>query len=192
MPAAELNRQPRQSHATPRDNAAPARQTRHRSAAGRRRHGRYDLASGQSAWPDAGDGKPVTKLDLAAYIEAVGDWMIGHITGRPCSIVRAPDGIDGETFFQRHAMPGRSNLITQSKVSGDRKPYLQIDRVEAWPPWRRSAAIELHPWNCAARRARRCRDASSSTSIPAPDVAFDDVIEARQGDEASGSRRSGS
>ncbi len=132
---------------------------------------------GKALWP-AHDGAPeVTKIDLAHYLEAAGPWMLEHLKGRPCSIIRAPDGIASEQFFQRHASAGLSNLVERVTVEGDRKPYLQFDRVDALIAMGQIAALEFHPWNCAPFEpsvpGRLIFDLD-----PAPDVPFADVIAA--------------
>lgn len=49
-------------------------------------------------WPAAG----ITKADLAAYLAAVAERMLPLVAGRPLTLLRAPDGVDGERFLQKN------------------------------------------------------------------------------------------
>lgn len=127
-------------------------------------------------WP-ARDGRPaVTKADLARYYEMAADRILPHVADRPLSIIRAPEGIEGETFFQRHAMPGHSPRLKLIDVK-ERKPYVGVVDVGGLVAIGQSGGLELHPWGC------RPGDPETPDQItfdldPYEGLDFDDVIAA--------------
>lgn len=98
-------------------------------------------------WP-ARDGHPaITKADLARYYEAASERILAHVADRPISIIRAPDGITGETFFQRHAMAGSNPRLKLIDVKA-RTPYVTAVDVGGLVAIGQSGGLELHPWGC--------------------------------------------
>ena len=55
-------------------------------------------------WPELG----IRKIDLVRYFEEIGDWFLPHVANRPLSLVRCPDGVGRECFYQRHLNMGVS------------------------------------------------------------------------------------
>ena len=124
-------------------------------------------------WPAEG----ITKREFAGYLEAVAPRLLPWIAGRPLSLLRAPDGIGGETFFQRHAGRGTSKLITQVKPRGETTPLLQVDGMGGLIALAQFGALEIHPW--PARSAAVTRPDRMILDLdPAEDVGFDTVVEA--------------
>jgi bifunctional non-homologous end joining protein LigD len=95
-------------------------------------------------WPKLG----IKKIDLARYIEEVGDWMLPHIKNRPLSLVRCPDGVEGECFYQRHLMMGRSpgDLQTVKRERSSKGAYIYAAKLEAIVSAVQNGAIEFHTW----------------------------------------------
>ncbi len=95
----------------------------------------------------------VTKLDLARYYEAIAPYILPYAVNRPISLVRCPEGIDGESFFQRHAMKGMTKAIKQIPIPGgeSKKPYLYIDDAAGLFGLVQISTVEIHDWGVSLK-----------------------------------------
>lgn len=91
----------------------------------------------------------ITKGELADYHARIARRMLPHLAGRPVSLVRAPEGIEGELFFQKHAdrmsIPGIERLDTA--LDPGHAPLLAVPSREALAGVAQMNVIELHTWN---------------------------------------------
>ncbi|MDE2201750.1 MAG: DNA ligase D [Burkholderiaceae bacterium] len=121
------------------------------------------------------------KADLARYYASVAEWMLPHLRNRPVSLVRAPDGIDGERFFQKHSAALKLQGITQLDPSLDpgHPSLLAIDSPEALVGAVQMGTVEFHTWNALADRIEQ-PDRIVFDIDPDPALPFARVIEATQ------------
>ena len=127
-------------------------------------------------WP-AQDGRPaITKADLVRYYELAAERILPHVADRPVSIIRAPDGIGGETFFQRHAMPGSNPRLKLIDVKA-RTPYVTAVDAGGLVAIGQSGGLELHPWGCKPGDPETPEQVTFDLD-PDEGLAFEDVIAA--------------
>jgi bifunctional non-homologous end joining protein LigD len=92
-------------------------------------------------WPDIG----LTKQDLLDYYATVWPLMRPHVVDRPLSLVRAPNGIEGHSFFQKHAMPGMDKAIMRMKDK-DGEELLYIRDFDGLASLVQLGTVEIHLW----------------------------------------------
>ena len=97
---------------------------------------------------DASSG--TTKVQLAEYYASVAEWILPELKDRPVALVRAPDGIAGELFFQKNAerlaIPGITTL--DKALTG--QPVMIINNAEALIGAVQMSTVELHTWNATS------------------------------------------
>ncbi len=93
-----------------------------------------------------------TKMELARFYADVAPWALPHLTQRPLALVRAPEGIDGELFFQKHTEKLSIPHITQldTALFPKHAALMTIDTAEALISAAQMGTIELHTWNAVA------------------------------------------
>jgi bifunctional non-homologous end joining protein LigD len=129
----------------------------------------------KALWPETDRAPAVTKAELCRYYEIAADRILPHIAGRPLSIVRAPDGLGGEQFYQRHVVPGLQAYAKPMRIAGESKPYFSIDTEDGLVALGQVAVLELHPWGAAPGKPE-VPERLIFDLDPAPDVDFDTVI----------------
>jgi bifunctional non-homologous end joining protein LigD len=99
----------------------------------------------------------ITKADVAAYIETVAPLMMPDLAGRFVSLLRAPQGIDGKTFFQRHPVAGLAPAWTPMTIAaGDkRQTYIYTDQPSALSRAVQMGALEFHIWGSRVQALER-------------------------------------
>ena len=94
-----------------------------------------------------------TKLDLVRYYDRIAEHALPHLIARPVALVRAPYGVAGELFFQKHGdtvkVPGIKLL--DPKYWPEHDPMLEIDTPEALVAAAQMNMVELHTWNSTTK-----------------------------------------
>ncbi|HEV2284822.1 MAG TPA: DNA ligase D [Steroidobacteraceae bacterium] len=106
-------------------------------------------------WPAAGKTPAVTKRDLLRYLARVGRFMLPHLEDRPLTMIRMPEGINGERFFQKHwaqALPEFVETVTVfSETKDERHRYLLANNLATLLWLGQVGTLEFHIWHSRAR-----------------------------------------
>ncbi|MBW7834595.1 MAG: DNA ligase D [Simplicispira suum] len=128
---------------------------------------------------DAASG--TTKRDLARYYATVAPLMLEHLAGRPVALVRAPQGVGKETFFQKHGdaerLPGIEALDPQ--LDPGHGPLLEVVSAVGLLSAAQMNVIEFHTWNARADRIER-PDRITFDLDPGEGVAWPQIQEAAE------------
>jgi bifunctional non-homologous end joining protein LigD len=96
-------------------------------------------------FPDPG----LTKLDVAGYYETVAGLMVPYLARRALTVIRCPDGIGSECFFQKNVTPSVPRSVAKVRVRGaDGKTiaYPVVDSADALVAMVQNGAVEFHVW----------------------------------------------
>jgi bifunctional non-homologous end joining protein LigD len=120
-------------------------------------------------WPAAGARIPaIDKRDFLRYLARVGRFMLPHLTDRPLTMIRMPEGINGERFFQKHWSQSLPDFVESVTVfSGhkdERHRYLLANNLPTLLWLGQVGTLEFHVWHSRAQPAPEAAGAKTDYS----------------------------
>jgi bifunctional non-homologous end joining protein LigD len=104
-------------------------------------------------YPETG----LTKRGLAEFYVGIADWILPHLVGRPTTLVRCPDGLAGECFYQKHTGYWAPASLRRVHIAEKRKTgqYLVVDDLAGLVGLVQIGILEIHTWNATSDRLER-------------------------------------
>jgi len=127
----------------------------------------------------------LTKRDLLRYCAQVSPYMLPHLADRPLTMIRMPDGIGGQRFFQKHWEQERPPFVESITVfSGhkdERHDYLVCNNLPTLLWLAQSGTLEFHIWHSRAKwepdaRSKKTDYASSLEALEASVLNYPDYV----------------
>ena len=107
----------------------------------------------------------LTKRDLLRYLAQVSPFMLPHLADRPLTMIRMPEGISGQRFYQKHWAQERPAFAETITVFSDHKDeshdYLLCNNLPTLLWLAQSGTLEFHVWHS---RAKVGKDATSTST----------------------------
>src|SRR5690606_29837600 len=91
----------------------------------------------------------VTKQQVFDYYRAVAPRMLPELRNRPLSLVRCPDGVRGQCFFQKHhaaTLGPNVRSVPIREKDGSREDYVYVDDLAGLLELVQMNVLEFHPW----------------------------------------------
>jgi bifunctional non-homologous end joining protein LigD len=98
---------------------------------------------------------PITKRDFIRYLAAVSRFMLPHLKDRPLTMIRMPEGIDGERFFQKHWEASKPDFVETITVFSEHKDehhdYILANNLPTLLWCGQNGALEFHVWHSRSK-----------------------------------------
>lgn len=107
----------------------------------------------------------ITKIDVAKYYKKVAKRMMPYLENRIISVIRCPEGIEGENFFKKHLEDDRTGIVKKNikNKNSKKEDYYYITEIEGLINETQMNSIEFHTWG------------SKVQSIEKPDIMVFDL-----------------
>ena len=98
----------------------------------------------------------ITKAQLAGYYTSVWDYMAPHVVNRPMALVRCPEGVGGQCFFQKHAAAGLISERIRRIRDEKGEELIYIEDLDGLLTLVQAGVLEIHVWGSNVDDIEHC------------------------------------